>query len=77
MKIVENPTMNAIVFGIVFAIVFDMPRECLSSSKDTPVINDTYAGTRGKTHGERNDITPPKNASVKDTSFILYVPLLL
>jgi len=35
---------------------------CLKSSNDMPVINETYDGIRGSTHGERNESTPPKNA---------------
>src|SRR6476659_3566613 len=36
---------------------------CLISSTPTPEIIETYPGTRGKTHGDRNDSSPATNAA--------------
>ena len=40
------------------------------SLNDTPVIKDTYEGTRGSTHGERNDRRPARKAKGNEISFI-------
>jgi hypothetical protein len=42
-----------------------------------PVINDTYDGTRGRTHAERNETVPARKASGKLISVIYSVLLLL
>src|SRR2546425_713054 len=35
-----------------------------SSSTPVPEINDTYPGTSGRTHGERKEISPARNAAM-------------
>jgi hypothetical protein len=39
----------------------------INSSIDAPDIYERYAGTSGKTHGEKNDIKPRKNAAGIET----------
>ena len=35
-----------------------------SSSTPAPEISDTYPGTSGSTHGDRNEISPATNAAI-------------
>ena len=35
-----------------------------NSSTPAPEIRETYPGTSGKTHGDRNEIRPAKNAAI-------------
>jgi hypothetical protein len=63
MKTVENPVINAREFIIVsFLISALLP--VLKSSKEIPVIKDTYDGISGRTQGDRKDNKPPTKANV-------------
>jgi len=48
-----------------FSISFRSTRASWDFSSSTPVpeINDTYPGTRGRTQGERKEISPAKKAA--------------
>lgn len=65
-NMVEKPAIKASVLKKVLKLKL----ECLRSSIDNPEIKDMYAGTNGKTQGERKDMKPAMNASVKVTSVI-------
>src|SRR5208282_5222691 len=69
-NIVENPIMKA----NVLPMAFDRRGADLSSARESPVTNERYAGTSGKTQGERNERTPAKKDRVKETSFIARTP---
>src|SRR5580704_7341658 len=57
-----NPRMNATEFSITFRSSCD---SCvLSCSTPAPEISDTYPGTSGNTHGERNDTKPARKAAI-------------
>ena len=49
-----------------FTITRRMSCACgaFSSSKPAPEINERYPGTRGNTHGDRNEMSPAKNAAI-------------
>src|ERR1700675_3294564 len=56
-----NPSMNAMEFNMTLRSSWD---SCvLSCSTPTPEISDTYPGTSGSTHGERNDTKPARKAA--------------
>src|SRR5438045_4891225 len=57
-----NPRMNITEFSITERITFESC--CLSSSTPAPEISDTYPGTSGSTHGDRNEINPATNAAI-------------
>src|SRR5436305_1254858 len=57
-----NPRMNITEFSITERITFESC--CLSSSTPAPEISDTYPGTSGSTHGDRNEINPATNAAM-------------
>src|SRR5574341_2253413 len=63
---VENPATNSsdIVSVVHFTRYRSTPR--VNSSKDSPVTNDTYAGTNGSTQGETNERNPAENAIASD-----------
>src|SRR5947208_9067032 len=56
-----NPRMNITEFSITERITFESC--CLSSSTPAPEISDTYPGTSGSTHGDRNEINPARKAA--------------
>jgi hypothetical protein len=66
MNTVENPAMNkSDVTNVVhFTRYRSVPR--VSSSNDSPVTNETYAGTNGSTQGETKDRNPAENANAND-----------
>ncbi len=69
MKTIENPVTNA------SADVSRLPRGALPSlscSTPMPESIDTYPGTSGRTHGERNDTRPATNAANMETSIRIY-----
>ncbi len=58
---VENPVINnseLIIVSFLISALFPV----LKSSKEIPVIKDTYDGTIGRTQGERKESNPPKKA---------------
>src|SRR5260370_32147583 len=61
-KTMEKPRINITEFSMTERI----RREscCFSSSTPAPEISDTYPGTSGRTQGERNEISPAKNAAI-------------
>src|SRR5271157_221426 len=60
-KTTLNPQINVNECSITVPSM----RRSLDSKSSTvaPEINDTYPGTRGSTHGDRNDSTPARNAA--------------
>jgi hypothetical protein len=62
-------------------LVITLRKSCdscdFSSSTPAPEISDTYPGTSGKTHGERNETKPAKKAAIGsgnvDIAFIVPV----
>jgi hypothetical protein len=56
-----KPRINPI--ELVMTRRISRPRDDFSSSTPAPEINETYPGTSGSTHGERNEISPAKNAA--------------
>jgi hypothetical protein len=44
------------------------PRRTFPRLAENPAAKDRYPGTRGNTHGERNEITPAINAKGKAVS---------
>ena len=68
MKMVENPAIKAVVLKNILGLFF----ESLISSTDKPVTKEIYTGTKGRTQGERNDMTPAKKARVNVTSVIRF-----
>ena len=63
MNTVENPVINANELKSVSFLINFLSID-FRSSKETPVINETYDGISGSTHGERNESTPPRNAPI-------------
>src|SRR5882672_7539397 len=61
MNTILKPRMNAAEFSITLRK--NCPCSVLSSSTPTPEIKETYPGTRGSTHGERNEINPATKAA--------------
>src|SRR5438552_1770996 len=57
-----NPRMNITEFSITERI--SLPSCWRSSSTPAPEISDTYPGTSGSTHGDRNEINPATNAAI-------------
>jgi hypothetical protein len=60
-KITENPKIKAREAAMVF-LRTSLRSPCCRSSMDTPDINEIYAGTSGKTHGDKNESIPAANA---------------
>src|SRR5574341_502261 len=65
-KTVENPATNRsdMVNVVHFTRYRSTPR--VNSSNDSPVTNDTYAGTNGSTQGETNERNPAENAMASE-----------
>src|SRR3984957_2104316 len=57
-----NPRMNPTEFVMTRRI--SRPCDDFNSSTPAPDISDTYPGTSGSTHGERNEIRPAKKAAI-------------
>src|SRR5579863_1585077 len=62
MKTTLNPRMKATEFSMTFRSRWDS--WVLSCSTPTPEISETYPGTSGRTHGERNDTRPARKAAI-------------
>jgi hypothetical protein len=64
-KMVEKPSMNRrVVLKTLEELTLERLRSPLSSATSTPVTTDKYAGTNGRTQGDRKDITPPPKATI-------------
>jgi hypothetical protein len=63
---VINTTLKPRINPTEFVMTRRMRRPCddLSSSTPAPEISETYPGTNGNTQGERNEISPAKNAAI-------------
>src|SRR5262245_2628734 len=55
-----NPATNSAVSYAIRGSTFTSPSR--TSPTDSPVMRLKYAGTIGKTHGDRNEMTPAPNA---------------
>ena len=66
-KIAENPMMKKI--ELIITVFFSLSPPI--SSTDIPDTNEMYPGTRGRTHGDRNEIIPAANAMNRETSFMI------
>jgi len=62
MNTVEKPMINAEEFKIV-SFLINALFPVLKSSKEIPVMKDTYDGMRGRIHGERKDRNPAIKAN--------------
>ncbi len=73
-KTAVKPKMNIVALSsITFLSCLEF--SLVRSSKEIPVIKDTYDGTKGSTHGEINESMPPKNARAMETSVFITVSL--
>src|SRR5437879_5534310 len=61
MNTILKPMIKAIEFSITLRNSW--PSFDLSSSTPAPEISDTYPGTKGSTHGDRNEISPATKAA--------------
>ena len=61
-KTIENPSIKSIELKITLLIFFFPSAPSLNSSIEIPDMNDIYAGTRGKTHGEIKESKPAVKA---------------
>src|ERR1700728_2057509 len=61
-KTILKPKMKAAELNITLRK--SCPSCDFSCSTPTPEIRETYPGTSGSTHGERNEIRPAKNAAI-------------
>src|SRR6266849_4334814 len=61
-----NTTLKPKMKAAEFSMSFRSTRASWDFNSSTPVpeINDTYPGTSGRTHGERKEISPAKNAAM-------------
>jgi hypothetical protein len=66
-KTTEKPTIKANDVMRVFRRTSSRFEAFCSSSTDTPDINEIYAGTSGRTQGERNESIPAKKAAKIET----------
>src|SRR5579864_276566 len=57
-----NPMMNRTEFNRTDRI--SLPSCCFNCSTPAPDISEMYPGTKGNTHGERNDSSPAVNAAI-------------
>jgi hypothetical protein len=62
MNTVEKPVINESEF-IVVSFLMSALFPVLNSSREIPVIKDTYDGMSGRIHGERKDNMPAKKAN--------------
>jgi hypothetical protein len=65
MKTIENPSTKAKAEPSTLA---RFPSPSLSCSTPIPESIETYPGTNGSTHGDRNETSPARNAAKIDTS---------
>lgn len=63
-KMKEKPAIKASEFVTVRYLILFLSEVTVRSLKESPVIKETYDGTKGRTHGDRNDSTPAIKASV-------------
>jgi len=69
MNTIENPIIKTSELIITFDRVLALLSVVISCS-ETPDINEIYAGTRGSTQGEINDINPAAKAAKIEISGI-------
>src|SRR6266576_1504986 len=62
MNTILKPTIKAAEFSIT--LPNNWPSFDLSPSTPAPEISDTYPGTRGSTHGDKNEISPATKAAI-------------
>jgi hypothetical protein len=80
-KTSENPTTKNSEF--IRTIHFSLFRKdglgsfSFISLKVTPDTKEIYPGTRGKTQGDKKEISPAAKAKYMDTSGIFYIPALV
>jgi hypothetical protein len=60
MKVIEKPTINMTEF--TKTVRSRDASFALSRSSEVPEIMEIYPGTRGRTHGDRNEMSPAANA---------------
>lgn len=63
-KMKEKPAINASEFESVRYLILFLSEVTVRSLKESPVIKETYDGTKGRTHGDINDSKPAIKASV-------------
>jgi len=64
MKTTEKPKMNSSDFKkMVLLSVFPISACLRSSTYERPEITEIYEGTSGRTHGEKNEISPAASAT--------------
>src|SRR5215470_9504382 len=61
-KTILKPTMKAMEFSITLRR--RCPSSDLSSSTPAPETSETYPGTSGSTHGDKNEISPATKAAI-------------
>src|SRR5271169_4123543 len=71
MKTMLKPTMNAAELSITLRKSW--PSFIFNCSTPTPEINETYPGTSGSTHGDRNEISPATNAASGNGKLVIAV----
>jgi hypothetical protein len=59
----ENPKMKKMEFTMTVFCSLGLP----ISSADTPDTKEMYPGTRGRTHGDRNEMIPAMKAMERET----------
>src|SRR5208282_610187 len=67
----ENPRMNITEFSIT--VRSRRLSDASRPSAPTPEISDTYPGTSGSTHGERNESKPARKAAMGNGRFAILV----
>ena len=70
MNTAENPAINASELVMVRYRIFFLSTPTVRSLKEMPVMNETYEGISGRTHGERNDNMPARKAKGNEMSFM-------
>jgi hypothetical protein len=82
MKTIENPKMNSSDFKkMVLLSACPISARLRNSTYERPEITEIYEGTSGRTHGEKNEISPATSATGNEspaaTSMhqILYLPV--
>ena len=65
---IEKPITKANVFTRILRVTALSRSSALSSSRETPEINDMYPGTSGSTQGERKEMIPAANAAIRPIS---------
>jgi hypothetical protein len=65
-KTKEKPAINMREFLIIIPLTRALSPPFVNSSIERPVINDTYEGRSGRTHGDTKDRNPAENAIKED-----------